>query len=394
MEGLTEAEVPTRKSRLRILLLTKSLGRGGAERLLVDFAANGDWADFEYETAYVLSSEDDLVESMRTTGSPVYCLGARGDWDLSWLLALRRLLANRKYDVVHAHLPYAAGMGRLVTWTLPARNRPKFIYTEHNVWGKTAAPVRFVNRIGVQHDAALVAVSASVRDALPAQVRERAVVVVHGVELSEAAKLLKRQSQVRAEVRSELGVPEGDVLVLTVANLRPEKAYEVLLAAARSLLDRDVPVTFVSIGRGPLEDELKALAQTLRLGDRFKFLGSRDDALRLMAGSDLFVLSSSHEGLPVALMEASSVGAAIVVTAVGEMPNILTSGVDSLVVPPGQPDALAEAIERLVRDSRLRAELGEAAMALSQRFDVGRSARKVEGLYKRVTATDRGLRAT
>ena len=67
-----------------------------------------------------------------------------------------------------------------------------------------------------------------------------------------------------------------------------------------------------------------------------------------MAGSDLFVLSSSHEGLPVALMEATSVGAAIVVTAVGEMPRILTSGVDSLVVSPGDPDALAEAIERLV----------------------------------------------
>jgi glycosyltransferase involved in cell wall biosynthesis len=392
MEGLTEAEAPTRKTRLRILLLTKSLGRGGAERLLVDFAANGDWADFDYETAYVLSSEDDLVESMRDTGSPVHCLGARGDWDLSWLLALRRLLVRGNFDVVHAHLPYAAGTGRMVTWTLPVRNRPKFIYTEHNVWGKTAAPVRFLNRMGVQRDAALVAVSESVRDALPTSVRDRAVVVVHGVELSEAAKLLKKHSEVRAEVRHELGVPEGDVLVLTVANLRPEKAYEVLLAAARSLLDRDVPVTFVSIGRGPLEDELKMLAQSLHLGDRFKFLGSREDALRLMAGSDLFVLSSSHEGLPVALMEATSVGAAIVVTAVGEMPRILTNGVDGLVVPPGEPDSLAEAIERLVRDPRLRSELGKAATALSERFDVGRSARKVEELYRRVTsATDLGL---
>jgi glycosyltransferase involved in cell wall biosynthesis len=252
--------------------------------------------------------------------------------------------------------------------------------------------VRFVNRIGVQLDAALVTVSESVRDALPAQVRDRAVVVIHGVDLSEAAKLLKRRSEVRAEVRSELQVPEDNALVLTVANLRPEKAYHVLLAAARTLLDRDVPVTFVSIGRGSLEGELKSLAHSLNLGDSFKFLGSREDALRLIAGADIFCLSSSHEGLPVALMEATSVGAAIVVTAVGEMPRILTSGVDSIVVPPGEPDALAEAIERLVRDPDLRMEYGRAAMALSERFDVGRSARRVEELYRQVMgATDRRL---
>ena len=158
---------------------------------------------------------------------------------MSWLLTLRRLLARGNFDVVHAHLPYAAGMGRLVTWTLPAGSRPKFIYTEHNVWGKTAARVRLLNRMGVRSDAALVAGLRICTRRIAASGARSGFGRRSRVELSEAAKLLKRHSEVRAEVRRELGVPEGDALVLTVANLRPEKAYDVLLAAARSLLDRE-----------------------------------------------------------------------------------------------------------------------------------------------------------
>ena len=79
---------------------------------------------------------------------------------------------------------------------------------------------------------------------------------------------------------------------MTVANLRPEKGYDVLLDAARAVVDRGVPVRFAAVGRGPLRDEMQARHAALGLGDHFVFLGQRDDVLELLAGADAFVLPS------------------------------------------------------------------------------------------------------
>src|SRR5690606_35090833 len=108
----------------------------------------------------------------------------------------------------------------------------------------------------------------------------------------------------RDGVRRELGVPDHEVLVGTVANLRPQKGYPDLLRAAATVLDQAADVAFVAVGRGPQENELAALHRSLGLGDRFTLLGYRADAARLMSGFDVFCMASHHEGLPVALMEA------------------------------------------------------------------------------------------
>lgn len=370
--------------RPRILLLIKCLGHGGAERLLVDMARCGDREAFEYEAAYVLRSEARLVPAMRSTGTEVRALGARGNWDLSWLAELRRLLISRRYDIVHAHLPYAAAFARLVTRTLPRDSRPRLVYTEHSDWRWTSTPVRWLNRATISHDDALIVVSDSVRDSLPTSLQRRAEVIVHGVDVSESADLVARRCELREEVRRELGTPEDCALVLTVANLRPEKGHDILLAAARMVLDREVAASFVVVGHGPLSDALASVKSELGLGARFNFLGRRDDVLRLMVAADIFVLPSRLEGLPVTLMEATSVGAAVVATSVGEVPRIITDGVDGLLVPPGDPEALTDAIERLVKDPVMRVNLGEAAMRLSERFDGARATRRIEAIYSEV----------
>ena len=103
-----------------------------------------------------------------------------------------------------------------------------------------------------------------------------------------------------------------------------------------------------------------------------------------MAGADVFVLSSLYEGLPVAIMEATSMGLAIVTTSVGEIPNFLTDGTDALIVAPGDPGALARAIERLAGDEALRCRLGRGALAQSSQFDIARAAKEIEAIYGRL----------
>ena len=371
-----------------MLLAIKSLGYGGAERLVADLVRATDTPSFEYEVAYVLEGEDALAATIASGGTPVHCLGAAGNLDLRWMVRFRRLLVAGSFDIVHFHLPYTAALGRLVVATLPRRRRPLTMYTEHSLWNKVAVLVKALNRATVRFDRALVAVSQAAYEALPRALRSRARVVVHGVDLSRSTALVRARPEARRDVRTELGIPPDDVLVVTVANLRSEKGYDVLIDAAGLLAERGLPVRFAAAGQGSQRAELMARHRRLALGDRFLFLGHRDDALRLLAAADIFVLASHQEGLPVALMEAGSVGAAIAATAVGGVPQMVADGVNGLVVPPGNPVLLADALERLISDPALRARLGRQAMADSARYDIARARVEIEGIYRGLLAPE------
>jgi glycosyltransferase involved in cell wall biosynthesis len=371
-------------NRPRVLLVIKCMGYGGAERLMVDLMAVRDRDAFDYEFAYVLASEDALVPAVQASGVTVHSLGARHNGDLRWMARLRRLLVEGRFDLVHFHLPYAAALGRLVAQSLPRDRRPVLMYTEHSLWQKTATPVRILNRATIGFDKALVAVSPAAHDALPAPLRPHATVVIHGVDLSHSETLTSRSDEIRAEVRSELGVSAEDTLVLAVANLRQEKGYDVLLEASRILVEQGLPIRIAAVGRGPLQAELEERHRALGLGDRFTFLGQRDDVLRLMTGSDVFVLASHHEGLPVSLMEAMSVGLPVVATAVGGVPQFVADSEEGLLVDPGRPDLLADALVRVCADPVLRRRLGQGAKRKSTVFDVRSASGQIEDIYRRL----------
>jgi glycosyltransferase involved in cell wall biosynthesis len=382
-EGLPSLE-PGRP--LRVLLVIKCLGYGGAERLLVDMVAKVDRSRFSYEVAYVLQEQNALVPTIRTGGTPVRSLGAAHNADLRWMVALRRMLVTGRYDVVHFHLPYAAAFGQLVVASLPRAARPGVVYTEHSLWDRANLVNRALLRSSMGSGERLIAVSQASYEALPVSLQRRAETVVHGVDLSQADSLIARRTEFRSLARSEFGVDDDEFLFLAVANLRPEKGYDVLLNAARVIADRDLPIRIAAVGRGPLKDELRTRQLQLGLGDRFQFLGQRGDVLQLLAGADAFVLASHHEGLPVALMEASSVGLPIVASRVGGIPQALEDGVDALLVPPGDPGLLAEAMARLASDPELRERLGGNAKLRSSMFDITAASRAVGDIYVQVAS--------
>jgi glycosyltransferase involved in cell wall biosynthesis len=318
---------------------------------------------------------------MEATEVPVHDLGGTASMDLRWTLALRRLLVAGRFDVLHAHLPYTAALARLVALSLPRRHQPVVVYTEHSLWNKAAVVTKALNRATVGIDGALIVVSVAARDALPRPLRSRARVVVHGVNRDRFDTLLAQRVAVRAEVRAELGVAEDEVLALTVANLRSEKGYDVLLEAARRVVTAGIPVRFISVGRGPLEAQLASATDAAGLGEHLRFLHTRTDTVRLMIGADLFVLPSHQEGLPVALMEAMSAGLPVVATIVGGVPDIVTDGVEGLLVPPGRADLLAQAVMRVAQDAALRSRLARGSLARSTIFDVRSAAAAIELVY-------------
>jgi glycosyltransferase involved in cell wall biosynthesis len=374
--------------RIRVLLAIKGLGHGGAERLLLDTVVAGDATSFDYEVAYVMASAATLAPAIAAHGIPVHALGATSNVDLRWVPRFRRLVAHNRFDIVHFHLPYTAALGRLAVLTISAP-RPATLYTEHSLWNKVSPPVKALNRISVSADRSVLAVSDAAYGALPRRLRHRARVVVHGIDQSGPRRAMAQREEIRARLRRELDVPDEDLLVVTVGGLRAEKGYDVLLDAAQLADRRGLPLHFAVAGDGVLHDELRARHEALDLGARFQFLGHRRDALDLLVAADIFVLPSRQEGLPVVLMEATSIGAPIVATRVGGVPQVVEDGTNGLVVPPGDPEALVTALGRLAADPRLRAHLGRQALERGAAFDVARSTAEIENLYRSLAAARR-----
>ena len=364
----------------RVVWLVKGLGPGGAERLLVAAAGAPDRDAFDLEVVYLLPWKDHLVGELEALGVPCVCLNVRDERDVRWASRLRRHLRARPVDVLHAHSPYAAAIGRLVAWSLPRRERPALVSTEHNPWSTFKPPTRYANALTARLDAAVLAVSDEARASMWRGQRRRAEVLVHGIDVDAIGKL----TEDRAAVRAELGVGDDVVLVGTVANYHPKKDWPNLLAAARIVADRGLPVRFCAVGQGPLEAEVEARHHELGLQDSVILTGYRADAVRLMAACDCFVLASAWEGLPVALMEASALGLPIVATRVGGIPDAFHDGVDAILVPPHSPEALADAIGALAADPERRRELGRAARCRAADFGVGRAVVRLEAVYREV----------
>jgi glycosyltransferase involved in cell wall biosynthesis len=362
---------------MRVLSLVKGLGPGGAERLLVSIASVTDPAHVRFDAAYVLPAKNHLVPALEGNGVAVHLLaGPRGLADPRWPVRLLRLARRERYDVVHLHSPAVAAVAR-VALRLAGRRRPAVVTTEHNVWSSFNRITRAANAITLPLDDVVVTVSEQVRASMSPRWHSRAQVVLHGVPLAE----LEHAAAARDRTRAALGFADDDVVVVTVANLREDKDYPTLFAAAHAALARDPRLRFVAVGQGQLEHALREQLATLSMGDRFTMLGYRDDVAAVLAAADVFTLTSRNEGLPIALLEALACGLPAVVTDVGGNPSVITDGVHGALVPPGRPDRLADEYVRLAADPARRTQLGGHARARAADFDIARTASILADLY-------------
>jgi len=171
--------------------------------------------------------------------------------------------------------------------------------------------------------------------------------------------------------------------VLTVARLDPQKGLHDLVAAAALVPEARVMV----VGEGPERRALETRIAHLGLGDRVHLLGFRSDVPDLLAGSDLFVLPSLFEGLPLSILEAMAAGKPVVATAIGGNDEAVVDGATGLLVPPGDPRALADAIRALLRDPERRRRLGEAGRRRAEaEFSAPAMVRRVAAVYDELLA--------
>jgi len=360
---------------MRVLMLTKGLGRGGTERLLCGTVRLLDRDAYDVEVAYLLPWKDALVGEIESAGVPVHCLDGPRATSVAWLRRLRGLVRERDFDVVHTHMPLPAVAARLA---LPGR-RPAFVHTEHNVWGRYRPATRWANRATYGRNAAAVAVSAAVASSVRAP-RPVPEVVLHGLDAPAGSADPATATDSEA-ARRVLGLPLDEPVIGTVGNFTAKKDQATLVRA----LARIPGARLVLVGTGPRERDLRNLVADQGLADRVTFVGSRDDVAALLPAFDVFALSSRFEGLPIALLEAMAAGRACVATPVGGVPEVVTDGVDGVLVPPGDADAFAAALAGLLADPDRRAALGEKAAARSGDFRLDVAVRRLAEIYDSAT---------
>ena len=254
------------------------------------------------------------------------------------------------------------------------------LHTEHNTWNRYHPATRALNALTIGRNQRVWAVSDEVARSIRVPVAWTPTpveVMLHGVDLDT----VRHGPVARAAARARLGLGENEFVYGTVGNLAAKKDQGTMLrafAVVRSMM-RDARL--VVIGTGPREQELRRLARELGIGDSVRFLGMRDDVPELLPGLDTFVLSSLHEGLSIALVEALAAGIPIVATRVGGIPELVIHGQYGLLVPPADPGALAGAMAWLARDPEVRTRLAEAGPVRAADFGIQPAADRLVSHY-------------
>lgn len=294
------------------------------------------------------------------------------------------LINYERPAVVHLHGWIAANFGRLAGWLTGV---PTIVH-EHGVDPKFPLSQRTADRLLAPITHTAVAVSQSVykfmiaNRSMPAS---RIRVIYNGAPLEEFRPV---EPQVAAAEKERLGIPAASPVVGTVGRLDTQKGITHLLRAAPMVLGALPHARFLIVGDGPKLDELKAEAASLGVADKVVFTGHRTDVPVLQSLMDIQAFPSLWEGTPLTIFEAMAMERAIVSTDVDGLGEVLEDGRSALIVPPAQPEPLAYAIVRLLKDRDEASALASGAKEASRDYDISRTVRNLESLYDEMVAGD------
>lgn len=351
---------------MNVLHVSTSATIGGAERHLLDLV--GMQIRQSLEVSVACPGAGLLAERLRAMGIRVHPWSASWRW-LPWTRwGLRSAICAASPDLIHAHMSKSAAIAGGV---VPRLGLP-LVATAHTL----------VKKPHFSAAQAVLCVSVAVHASLLARgfPSTRARVVHNAVDLT-----VYRPAPVRAEARQALGLPTSGRLLIQVGRLVPVKSHRTSLHALAQLQDLDA--SLVLVGDGPLRAELERLAVELGIAERVRFVGFRENVSAWLAAADIYLMPSLKEGFPLALLEAMASGVAPIAARVGGIPEAIEEGVNGLLVPPGEADALAAAIRHLCMETELRERLAIAArQSVEACFSLERQAAAVLDCYRAVLA--------
>jgi len=363
-----------------ILHVIDTTGPGGAETVFIELAdrlrARG------FRSVVLIRGPGWVCDQLLRRGITPYVFDAKGSFNWRFVRKLLRIIRKERVDLIQSHLlgsnVYCAIAGILARKPVVATFHGMVDVGPNERFRK--AKLGLMN-YGVNR---FVAVSKNLRDAIDRQGLlnpDKCGIIYNGIDLSRYRCL------VSSELRERLNVDREAILIGSLGNVRPAKGYDLLIRAARQVVDGYPNAHFVIAGdpKSSLQRQLDELVKELNLTEHFHFIGFCDDSPLYLAQLDYFVLSSTSEGLSIATIEALAAGLPSVITRCGGPEEIVIPNVDALMVEP-EADSIATALLQLLGDKNLSDRLArEGRQNIAKKFDINAMLAGYERIYASVS---------
>jgi len=354
-----------------VLHVITSIKAGGAENHLLALAGSQARAGTAVAVAY-LKDGAELATEFAARGIETACLGLKHYGDPIPAMRLARLISRRAPAVIHAHMPPAELYVRAAL-LMRLDSRTPLVISRHNTERFFDGPMELsIARFVARRANRVIAISRAVEGDTLARglVAPSCIdVIPYGID---PAPFRIRNPQYRAGLRSRWGFTPDDFVVGAIARLAPQKGLDVLLEAFASAASRsERHLRLAVVGEGPLGPALSAQARALGRDGSVVWLGRQPpaDVPSILAAFDLFALPSRYEGLGLVLLEALAAGIPIVASRVGPIPEIIRDGTTGMLVPPDDPEALAQAIVAAAAGRAVQ-DADAARLDLEARFSI------------------------
>lgn len=371
---------------MRVAHIIKVNNIAGAERHLLTLMGAQVERGLDVHLLMIVEPKKPMLDMQRQgeeAGAKVHRLVIRHHLDALIIWRLYRALRRVKPDVVHTHLIHGD------TYGIPAAKlafKPVVSSRHDDSDFRRNLPVRLLNRLlwrGVDRGIAISEALARFSIAVEGAPENRMSVVHYGIPHNSLQTSDLRDAQVA--LRDELHLSQTTVLLGTVSRLIPLKGVHYALDAFAQIASSYSDAHFVIVGDGPERTKLEQKVVKYKLTDRVHFMGWRNDVERIFAGLDILLVPSTREGFGLVLLEAMSKRVPVIASNVSAIPEVVQHGQTGLLVPPRNPDSLAQAIRILVDDRALRAHMGLMAEDyLEQHFTVARMADETIAVYNQV----------
>ena len=360
------------KKKFRILHTEWSEGFGGQEmRILLEIQEH---LKEGHQVFLLAPPESPLLRTAREKGIESIPLKIRHTLDFQALRQIKKIIQENQIEVIHTHSSVDSWVASLAgKWTrvpvvvrtrhisVPTRRRPlNYVYALPDAVITTGEQIRqtLITRYG-----------------LPAQ-------AVYSIPTGvDTQRFYPRPPD--PALKQKLGLPAESLVISLVAVLRAQKRHEVVIAAAAGILKYSPRVRFLFVGEGPRRALIEEAIRRHGLESHILMTGHRNDIPEILALTDIGIISSQAEGVPQFLLQAMAMAKPVVSTAVGGIPDIITDGLNGLLIPPEEPQALGKAVIKILEDPNYARGISQKALkTVLENYNSGLMADKVSRVYR------------
>ncbi|AFL85685.1 glycosyltransferase [Belliella baltica DSM 15883] len=370
-------------SKVKVLHLIKSLGRGGAEKLIPETAKLHDLQRFEFYCIYFYHQENNIVEELRAAGIRVFLFPSSNLGIFRQINKVKNFIKIENIDIIHAHLPWAGVLARLVGRKI----KIPIVYTEHNTWDRYNKVSYWFNKLTFKKQDVAIAVSNEVAlsmelNMMISPLKRKGRLKVKNILNGVNTDFFKKDEAAGEAIRAELGIPQNAFVIGKVAVFRSQKRLWIWVQQALQILQIEPKVHFLLVGDGDWREKILKQMKESNYASNFHWVGVQKEVIPFLSTMNLYMSSSEFEGLPVAMLEAMSCQIPVVATRAGGIGEAVTHGLEGMLCEVDEYEKLSNLCLRIIQVPELHQALSlNARLRVEKEFSMKKMVSEIEEVY-------------